>query len=69
MIETTANINLAIFVGTMKSYITYHMWQQYKTYLTKHFWKEHTFFTDDYFLCSIGNVSEKTLKQYIENQG
>lgn len=69
MIETTANINLANFIGTMKSYITYHLWQEYETYLTKHFWKEHTFFTDGYFLCSVGNVSEKTLKQYIENQG
>ena len=35
----------------------------------KCFWKEKTFFTDGYFICSIGNVSEKTLKEYIENQG
>lgn len=25
--------------------------------------------TDEYFICSVGNVSEKTLKEYIENQG
>lgn len=31
--------------------------------------KKKTFFTDGYFICSIGNVSEKTLKEYIENQG
>lgn len=28
------------------------------------------FFNEDgYFICSVGNVSEKTLKEYIENQG
>ena len=35
----------------------------------KQFWKEHTFWTDRYFACSVGNVSEEMLKRYIENQG
>ena len=69
MIETRPNINLSDFVRTMKSYITYHIWKKYSAYLHKCFWKEKTFFTDGYFICSVGNVSEKTLKEYIENQG
>lgn len=69
MIETRPNINLSDFVRTMKSYISYHIWEKYETYLSRHFWKERTFFTDGYFICSVGNVSEKTLKEYIENQG
>ena len=69
MIETKPNINLANFVKTMKSYITYHMWQKYTPYLSKCFWDEHTFFSDGYFLASIGNVSQEVLKDYIENQG
>ena len=28
---------------------------------------EKTFWTDGYFICSVGNVSEKRLKEYIEN--
>ena len=68
MIETRPNINLSDFVRTMKSYITYPIWERYSTYLCKCFWKERTFFTDGYFICSVGNVSEKTLKEYIENQ-
>ena len=31
--------------------------------------KEHTFWTDGYFACSVGNVSEEMLKRYIGNQG
>ncbi len=38
-------------------------------YLQKHFWKEHTFWTDGYFACSVGSVSEEMLRRYIENQG
>lgn len=34
----------------------------------KQFWKGHTFWTDGYFACSVGNVSEEMLKKYIENQ-
>ena len=69
MIETEPNINLCDLVRTMKSYTTYHIWKKYHTYLSKCFWKEHTFWTDGYFVCSVGNVSEKILKEYIENQG
>ena len=41
----------------------------YSNIIRKHFWKEHTFWTDGYFACSVGNVSEEMLKKYIENQG
>ena len=46
-----------------------HIWKKYPDYLRKHFWKEHTFWTDGYFVCSVGNVSEEMLRKYIENQG
>ena len=46
-----------------------HIWKKYPDYLRKHFWKKHTFWTDGYFVCSVGNVSEEMLRKYIENQG
>lgn len=69
MIETTPDINLSNFVRLMKSYTTYHIWKHRKAFLLKYFWKEHTFWTNGYFICSIGNISEKQLREYIENQG
>lgn len=69
LIETDPNIKLSDMVRTVKSYTTYHIWKLYSDYLSKHFWKEKTFWSDGYFICSVGNVSEKTLKKYIENQG
>ena len=38
-------------------------------YFRMQVWKEHTFWTDGYFACSVGNVSEEMLRKYIENQG
>ena len=65
--EPTATVSKRI--STLKSYTTYHIWKLYPIELFHHFWKEHTFWTDGYFICSIGNVSEQTLREYIEEQG
>ena len=69
MIETIPNINLSNLVRTMKSYTSYHIWEKYSTYLSKCLWKERKFWSDSYFISSIGNVSQETLQHYIENQG
>ena len=69
MIETEPTMALSDLVRTLKSYTTFHVWKRYEIFLRKHFWKERTFWTDGYFICSIGNVSEETLKKYIEEQG
>lgn len=69
MIETDPTIRLSDLVRTVKSYTTFHIWKLHEEFLKKRFWKERTFWTDGYFISSLGNVSEKTLKNYIENQG
>ena len=69
MIESEPTISINKVVNLIKSYTTYHIWKKHTEYLKNHFWKEHTFWTDGYFACSVGNVSEEMLKQYIENQG
>lgn len=69
MIETRPNANISNIVKMIKSYTTFYIWKNHKKFLSKHFWKENTFWTDGYFVCSVGNVSEKQLRKYIENQG
>ncbi|MEI3228543.1 MAG: transposase [Lachnospiraceae bacterium] len=36
---------------------------------TKTFLERTYFWTDGYFVCSVGNDSEERLRKYIENQG
>lgn len=69
MIETEPTMSISKIVNLLKSYTTYHIWNSHPNFLSFHFWKEKTFWTDGYFVCSIGNVSEKTLREYIQNQG
>ena len=69
MIESSPNISISKIVNLMKSYTTFHIWQKYGSILYKFYWKERTFWTDGYFACSVGNVSEEMLMEYIENQG
>lgn len=69
MIETGPNIIISKLIAILKGYTAYWIWREYPEVLSKEFWKEHTFWTDGYFVCSVGDVSEKMLKDYIENQG
>lgn len=69
MIELNPNISVSKVVCLIKSYTTYHIWRKYSKYLSKYFWKDKTFWTDGYFVSTIGNISEETLHTYIENQG
>lgn len=69
MIETPPNINLSNFIRTLKSYTSYHIWKLYKKNLSKYIYYKQMFWTGGYFICSVGDVSAKILKEYIENQG
>ncbi|MBQ7607242.1 MAG: IS200/IS605 family transposase [Desulfovibrionaceae bacterium] len=69
MIETEPLISMSTGINLLKSYTMYSIWKHHPEFLRRQFWKEKTFWTDGYFVCSVGNVSEETVKRYIENQG
>jgi len=69
MISTDPNINLSNLVRTMKSFTAFHIWENHSDILKNFFWKERTFWSDGYFISTIGDVSQETLWNYIENQG
>ena len=56
-------------VRRLKQLSTSMIWACYPEYLSKIFYREQTFWTDGYFVSSIGNVSQNAIKLYIENQG
>ena len=53
----------------LKQYSTYQMWKFHKSYLTTQFWKRHILWSDGYFVCSIGQISQEIIEKYIQNQG
>ena len=69
MIELEPTNSVSKAIKLIKSYTTYYIWKSHSCYLKRYYWKERTFWTDGYFVCTVGNVSEKMLKEYIINQG
>lgn len=57
-------------VRRLKQVSINYIYERCEIYLRQFYWKnKKTLWTNGYFCSTIGNVSEQTLKQYIENQG
>lgn len=69
MVESEPKVLHLMMVRVLKQQTTVRLWSDFSKHLQKHFWKEKTFFTDGYFVSTIGEVSSETLKNYIQNQG
>ena len=69
LISMKPSISISQIVRVLKQESTVYIWKKYKSILKHYFWKEHTFWSDGYFVASIGNANEKTIQKYIEEQG
>ena len=59
-----------ITVGRLKQETTFTLWRLFEEELRKHYYKEHTFWSDGYFVYSIGEgASYETIQKYISTQG
>lgn len=56
-------------VRRLKQITTAYLYKNEYCYLKKFYWKRNIIWTHGYFCSTIGEVSEQTLKHYIENQG
>lgn len=69
LVESESKISPLMIVRVLKQQTTIRLWNKFSDKLSKYFWKERTFFTDGYFVSTIGEVSTETLRKYIQNQG
>ena len=69
MIESVPKISPLQIVRVLKQQSTIQMWRKYSKELKKYYWAENTFWTDGYFVSTIGEVSSKSLTHYKQNQG
>ena len=61
--------HIHFLISYIKQQTTYHLWKKYPNFLSKQYWKKKIFWSDGYFVCSIGEVSSATIQKYIESQG
>ena len=70
LIKATTNIAPTTIVHRLKQFSTYNIWKNNHNYMAYWYWSgKHYLWTRGYFVSTIGEVSEKRLKQYIQNQG
>jgi putative transposase len=70
LVRIKPNESISRIVHDLKQQSTYLMWQNHHDYLSKFYWSgQHHLWTRGYFASTIGGVSEKTLVEYIKNQG
>ena len=69
MVETEPKISPLMIVRVLKQQSTIGIWKTNSSTLRKHYWYKNIFWTDGYFVSTIGEVSSETLRKYIENQG
>ena len=56
-------------IRRLKQESTARAWKILPEILSRWYYREHTLWTDGYFVSTIGNVSQETVRRYIENQG
>ena len=70
LVEFKPRYSIEQVVARLKQMSTYFIWKKGEQHLKKFYWKKHhVLWTHGYFCSTIGDVSEKTLKKYIEQQG
>jgi putative transposase len=69
LIRYIPRLSITSIVRKLKQESTNEIWKKYKNTLLKDFWKEHTYWSDGYFVCSVGEASPETIQNYILSQG
>lgn len=69
LIDYVPRISITSIARRIKQETSVHVWRHHKKRLVKHFWKERTFWSDGYFVCSVGEASPDTIRRYILSQG
>ena len=63
MIDYIPRLSISSIVNRLKAVSTNRIWKLYPNHLKKHFWQERTFWSDGYFVCSIGEASPDTIRR------
>ena len=69
LLEYKSKYSVSEIAKILKQYSTDKMWKAHELTLAKHYWKRRILWPEGYFACSIGQVSQSTIEEYIKNQG
>lgn len=69
LVDYEPKVSILQIVRRLKQETTFTLWRLFEEKLRKHYYKERTFWSDGYFVCSIGvGASYETIQKYISSQ-
>jgi putative transposase len=68
LMRISPKYSISQHVRNIKQMTTSRIWRAFPA-LKKQFWLEKIFWSDGYFVCSVGNASSETIRKYIQEQG
>ena len=68
MIKHSPKYSPSSFIKRIKMMSTQIAWRKYKHILEKFYWKNKILWSAGFFVCTIGNASMETIRQYIQEQ-
>ena len=70
LLEFKPSLSIEQVVRRLKQLTTKYIWEENEEFLKNFYWKnKRILWSGGYFCSTIGEVSEKKIKEYIENQG
>jgi putative transposase len=69
LIRYIPRLSISQIVRRLKQQSTRKIWLLYPTLLRREYWYKNIFWSSGYFVCSIGEASPDTIRQYILSQG
>ena len=69
LLEFKPSLSIDSVVNRLKSMSTNYLYKIQNAYLRNFYWNKNELWTHGYFVSTIGEVYQKTLEHYIENQG
>jgi len=70
LVDYEPKVSILQIVRRLKQETTFTLWRLFEEKLRKHYYKERTFWSDGYFVCSIGvGANYETIQKYISSQG
>lgn len=68
LFQCKPSISISLLVQLLKQKSTYYVWQKYPE-LRQHYWYKDVLWSKGYYCDTTGEVNEKQVKKYIEQQG
>lgn len=69
LIKGCPSISILQIVKRIKSISTNRLWKEKENHLKQFYWKKNYLWSRGYFCSTVGEISEKTIEEYIKTQG